>query len=650
MALRARVDERLSSFAADGSLGSRVRQTPVRSLRVAGFADPVVVGGALLYHGAVTVTYFAVRRMRCKYGMRHVLGEMATPRQFAQQRELGERVVAWESRSVKLLKKVEAAVGLYTYGNPGCHAQGARMVNMGGILVDKVVGDAERWFQRERNLDPRVVVQQGDATDDAVLEAGLQLYRDTVSADAVVSFHWGTPSCKPQSSLSALPGRSTTVASGGRGPAPKGDDHLLQFLAVGKRDLAQHGRPFACENTVGALATITEGNVQGIHVARTRELDWGARSYGEHVIISAAQFPVVIPEALRREGDRLRLLTCVGGSTHLPPMGPDRYPLPQPCCDGNILAIWNNGTKGSATKAEVCRTLGIDEDHVTSRARLVDALMPIMSAFVTSALAAMRLAVLQIPYVGYDSALADPRLRHWHEAFLQCQHESVDTRGALDSDIIPTRVELVYVPMVRDTRITVTEDGRLPWCDVEFTGVDVAVEAASRLTLVSPFFPKDARLRFVGHDMTDGVSSLVFMCDFIHDRDVVSFDAMCTEFTAPRQHSSAAHRRWGDDEAYAVAGAGDRAVPIDQLLSHAEVHNPRLYELVNMSLHMSGRSHGHRLRPSPRRRTAQGPGWLDASLTGPSYQPVAGMLLLMAHKRACGERADRGSMKSRAGA
>ena len=344
--------------------------------------------------------FLPVRRLRCLYGMRAVLGQMATKEDLKRGAYELDRVVAFDKRSINSLLALEPLGGLcFGCGSPGGGAEAARQLGIQGVIIDHStnLSDPIQHFARQ---SPTVTVFEGNALDPPTRKRALEKHPNLThyfgSADS--------PECAPLCTIRHVNGELEV----------SGRQNLTATVSMLLKKYKENNEMFIIETTTGGSEIVR--HLQECSFILVRELDFATPAHGGHFLITPKSCVLKLERSLVSSGNYLAANTCTGSSRPMPPLGYDSCPLKAPCCKGEVVAMFNSGYFGGYTREMLCNLLGFDVDHITSKQRLNNALPIPLGKWIAGKFACHCLRIRHnIPIVHYDDADQDARLQEWHQ-------------------------------------------------------------------------------------------------------------------------------------------------------------------------------------------------------------------------------------------
>ena len=458
--------------------------------------------------------YRQVRFVECLYGGRACLGEMATQADLDEQSRIGDIHIEFYELYCAFVQEADPTGCVVTgFANPGVHTWGVVQAGFHAVGLDTAVHleDFRKWFYdilpRRNPRAPTATILRGDAL--IASERAAAIEEHPVADHCIASFD--TPCCRsyttlqlnvPRPMIVGAPGRRTTDAlSSAR------RENLGECIHKRHTDFETSGIPYVVETVQGngnlpippnVTCTIFDG------------LCFGLRTRDTHRFYHPTDCPLFIDSALRDGSTRLAAKTCAGSSRVTQPRGPDGVPMGSPCCTGQLASFYNSGYT-IHSRTELCKVIGVDPAHVTSKSRLNDGLPSKMARLATAESAGMGVALVTygIPAIAFDDAKKDARLGAWLLGLLRA-------RAAIRP---VTRVVLIIQPphfpghvLVRDEanppQFPCFSVGRSGFIDSVATGFHAAHPGItiSRLTFVSDMLDADE-------------PTVVFTCGSLADND-----------------------------------------------------------------------------------------------------------------------------------
>jgi len=502
---------------------------------------------------------------------------MALPLDFAIVNEAACEVTEFESDNVITLKALEPnAIGSYEFGNPGFHTEGARRVGIGGVLIDYAdnLNDAKEHFARPQFSRPKVTIKHGDAVTTILRdEAVAEHFED---GSAVLAFSFGTPPCTRKTTLKHLLNLAKIQHKVQR-PLADPEENLVQFVVTRYKEFLEKGIVFAAETVLGAapsqddlkkLSCLVQG--AGITCTIMKELEFGARVHGAHIIFFPCNFPITTTATMRARGRELAQRTCLGGNSALPPVGADKVPLKVECCEGQVIARWNSSIKRITIK-NLARYMDADPRHATTVQHINNALLPIMSSFITSLLCSHRNTIRSgYPRIGYEAASRDPQLAAWRASL---HMHARNTRRPITPI---TSAYLLYAPETLPGFVVVEDvtPYQLISTQIPQDGVDITENIASAFARVCPLVANRSDF-FSFHGAREHSGSVVFSTSYASDGVVSLFASSLSAFRETGGGDKEAETfTLGDTKFIALplekfALLQDGTTPLSQLTVHA---------------------------------------------------------------------------------
>ena len=458
--------------------------------------------------------YRQVRLVACMYGARACLGDMATQSDLDVQERIGDIHIEWYELYCDFVQELEPTGCVVTgFANPGSHTWGVIQsgFHAAGLDIAEHLEDFRKWFYdilpRRHPTAPSATIRRGDAL--VASERAAAVTDHPVADKCIASFD--TPCCRSYTSLQLNRPKQMIVGAPGRRNADElasaRRENLGECIRKRHVDFETASIPYVVETVLGngrlplppdVTCTVFDG------------LCFGLRTRDTHRFYHPTACPLFIDSALRDGSTRLAAKTCAGASRVTQPRGPDGVPMGSPCCTGQLCSLYNSGYT-IHSRTELCKVIGCDPLHITSKPRLNDALPAKMARLATAQIAGMGNASIRfgIPAISFDNARTDARLGAWLLALLRARKPVRPVQ----------RVMLVIQPPHFPGNVLVCdEDGppRLPCFDIKRGGfvdaVTTGFHAAYPGITVS-------RLTFV-RDMLDAdVPTAIFTSGSLADND-----------------------------------------------------------------------------------------------------------------------------------
>ena len=472
-------------------------------------------GGALLLRTPLPQFWLLpVRRARCLFGMRAVLGEMVTPEQLAAGRAQTQCVIDHDTKSCTSLIALEPEGGVvFPFGSPGGGAEGARRVGFQGCIVDLALNlsDATRYFGSTCCLVPRITVHHGDALDQDTCEAAIRAHP---FASSILGY-LPSPCCADGSSASSFVDLQ-----------PSAQQNLSADVAMRLASFARYKHVFITESTT-ANGNIVKPSIGPYSIAHARELDLGIPSYGGHVLVSPKGCTLVLESCLASQGIDFAARSCTGSAKAILPLGYDSCPMSAPCCTGQLVCAYHPSYFGGMNLRRMLNMLGFHPSHITSKPRLNNALPPLLGAWVAGKFGCHSLRVRHnVPIIHYDDAKCDQRLREWHDRlhfFIQKSPLALSSLRFSPS----IDVAIILLPQQFPDTVLVTSDLKLPRLSVSLEGHSVVAATAALFNSKYPGLSQTprahqadgqhSRLRFAFDGLGLKCPSLYFTSSFAPD-------------------------------------------------------------------------------------------------------------------------------------
>ena len=458
--------------------------------------------------------YRQVRLVVCMYGARACLGDMATQSDFDVQERISDIHIEWYELYCDFVQELEPTGCVVTgFANPGSHTWGVVQsgFHAAGLDIAEHLEDFRKWFYdilpRRHPTAPSATIRRGDAL--VASERAAAVTDHPVADKCIASFD--TPCCRSYTSLQLNRPKQMIVGAPGRRNADElasaRRENLGECIRKRHVDFETASIPYVVETVLGngrlplppdVTCTVFDG------------LCFGLRTRDTHRFYHPTACPLFIDSALRDGSTRLAAKTCAGASRVTQPRGPDGVPMGSPCCTGQLCSLYNSGYT-IHSRAELCKVIGCDPLHITSKPRLNDALPAKMARLATAQIAGMGNASVRfgVPAISFDNARTDARLGAWLLALLRAR-----------KPIRPVqRVMLVIQPPHFPGNVLVCdEDGppRLPCFDIKRGGFVDAVTAGFHASYPGITV---SRLTFV-RDMLDAdVPTAIFTSGSLADND-----------------------------------------------------------------------------------------------------------------------------------